>query len=137
MGLKNLREKNHSIDFNVVNPSNNTFNRQKNIITIFVNETKCIFEKNLKEKNHSKIDSKNDSKSDSRLHCKSDSRLHCKSDSRLHSKINSRLHSMFHNMPTSSGCESQSDQTKDYKICAYSFSTKTQHNRVGINIDRA
>ena len=59
MGLKNLREKNHSIDFNVVNPSNNTFNRQKNIITIFVNETKCIFEKNLKEKNHSKIDSKN------------------------------------------------------------------------------
>jgi zona occludens toxin (predicted ATPase) len=66
MGLKNLREKNHSIDFNVVNPSNNTFNKQKNIITIFVNETKCIFEKNLKEKNHSKIDSKNDSKSDSR-----------------------------------------------------------------------
>jgi hypothetical protein len=71
-----------AIDFNVVNPSNNTFNRQKIIITIFVNERKCIFEKNFL-KNHSKIDSKNDSKS----------------DSRLHSKLNSRLHSMFYNMP--------------------------------------
>ena len=55
MGLKNLRKKNHSIDFNVVNPSNNTFNRQKNIITIFVNETKYIFEKNLKEKTTPKL----------------------------------------------------------------------------------
>jgi hypothetical protein len=34
-----------SIDFNVVNPSNNTFNRKNIIITIFVNEIKCIFEK--------------------------------------------------------------------------------------------
>jgi hypothetical protein len=41
-------------DFNVVNPSNNTLNRQKIIITIFVNEAKCILEKNLKNK-HSKI----------------------------------------------------------------------------------
>ena len=39
-----------AIDFNVVNPSNNTFNRQKIIITIFVNETKCHFEKNKKKK---------------------------------------------------------------------------------------
>ena len=46
-----------AIDFNVVNPSNNTLNRKKIIITIFVNETKCIFEKNYK-KNHSKNDSK-------------------------------------------------------------------------------
>ena len=38
-----------AIDFNVVNPSNNTFNRQKIIMTIFVNETKYIFEKNLKK----------------------------------------------------------------------------------------
>jgi hypothetical protein len=38
-----------AIDFNVVNPSNNTFNRQKIIITIFVNETKCHFEKNKKK----------------------------------------------------------------------------------------
>jgi hypothetical protein len=29
----------------VVNPSNNTFNRKNIIITIFVNEIKCIFEK--------------------------------------------------------------------------------------------
>ena len=65
-----------AIYFNVVNPSNNTFNRQKIIITIFVNEKKL-------KKNHSKIDSKIDSNS----------------DSRLHSKINSRLHSMFYNMP--------------------------------------
>jgi hypothetical protein len=35
-----------AIDFNVVNPSDNTFNRQKIIITILVNETKYIFEKN-------------------------------------------------------------------------------------------
>ena len=67
-----------AIDFNVVNPLINTVNRKKIIITIFVNETKCIFEI-IKKKNHSKIDSKNDSK--------------------LHSKINSRLHSMFYNMP--------------------------------------
>ena len=46
-----------AIDFNVVNPSNNTLNRKKIIITIFVNETKCIFEKNYK-KNHSNNDSK-------------------------------------------------------------------------------
>ena len=39
-----------AIYFNVVNPSNNTFNRKKIIITIFVNETKCIFEKNYKKK---------------------------------------------------------------------------------------
>ena len=58
-----------AIDFNIVNPSNNTFNRQKILITIFVNETKCIFEKNLKKP--SKIDS----------------------------KIISRLHSMSYNMP--------------------------------------
>ena len=38
-----------AIDFNVVNPSNNTFNRQRIIITIFVNETKCHFEKNKKK----------------------------------------------------------------------------------------
>ena len=38
-----------AIDFIVVNPSNNTFNRQKIIITIFVNETKCHFEKNKKK----------------------------------------------------------------------------------------
>ena len=39
-----------AIDFNEVHPSNNTFNRQKIIITIFVNETKSTFEKNLKKK---------------------------------------------------------------------------------------
>ena len=46
-----------AIDFNVVNPSNDTFNRQKIIITIFVNETKCHFEKNKKKrkKNTSKL----------------------------------------------------------------------------------
>ena len=44
--LQNLLLFTSSIDFNVVNPSNNTFNRQKIIITIFVNETKCFFEKN-------------------------------------------------------------------------------------------
>jgi hypothetical protein len=38
-----------AIDFNVVNPSNNTFNRQRIIITIFVNETKCHFKKNKKK----------------------------------------------------------------------------------------
>ena len=38
-----------AIDFNVVNPSNNTFNRQRIIITIFVNETKCHFEKKKKK----------------------------------------------------------------------------------------
>jgi hypothetical protein len=40
-----------AIDFNVVNPSNNTFNRQKIIITIFVNETKCHFEFHIGTKN--------------------------------------------------------------------------------------
>ena len=50
-----------AIDLNVVNPSNNNFNRKKIIITIFVNETKCIFEKNYKKK-HSKNDSKFDCK---------------------------------------------------------------------------
>jgi hypothetical protein len=35
-----------AIYFNVVNTSNNTFNRKKIVMTIFVNETKCIFEKN-------------------------------------------------------------------------------------------
>ena len=34
----------------------------------------------------------------------------------------------------SSRCGSQSDQTKDYKICVFSFSTKTQHNRVEIKL---
>ena len=65
MGLKNMRGNKSTlaplftsaIDFNVVNPSNNTFNRQKIIITIFVNETKCHFEKNKKKrkKNTSKL----------------------------------------------------------------------------------
>ena len=56
MGLKNMRGKKSTlflftsaIDFNVVNPSNNTFDRQKIIITVFVNETKCHFEKNKKK----------------------------------------------------------------------------------------
>jgi hypothetical protein len=49
LSLQNFCLFTSAIDFNVVNPSNNTFNRQKIIITIFVNETKCIFEKNLKK----------------------------------------------------------------------------------------
>jgi hypothetical protein len=48
--LQNLFLFTSAIDFNVVNPSNNTLNRKKIIITIFVNETKCIFEKNYKKK---------------------------------------------------------------------------------------
>ena len=47
LSLQNLFLFTAAIDFNEVNPSNNTFNRQKIIITIFVNETKCIFEKNF------------------------------------------------------------------------------------------
>ena len=72
LSLQNFFLLTSAIDFNVVNLSNNTFNRQKIIIAIFVNETKGIFERKEKNtKKHSKIDSKNDS----------------------------RLHSMFYNMP--------------------------------------
>jgi hypothetical protein len=49
LSLQNFCLFTSAIDFNVVNPSNNTFNRQKIIITIFVNETKCFFEKNFKK----------------------------------------------------------------------------------------
>ena len=61
LSLQNFFLLTSAIDFNVVNPSNNTFNRQKIIIAIFVNETKGIFER--KEKN-----TKKHSKNDSRLH---------------------------------------------------------------------
>ena len=47
LSLQNFCLFTSAIDFNVVNPSNNTFNRQKITITIFLNETKCIFEKNF------------------------------------------------------------------------------------------
>jgi hypothetical protein len=49
LSLQNFCLFTSAIDFNVVNPSNNTFNRQNIIITIFVNKTKCTFEKNLKK----------------------------------------------------------------------------------------
>ena len=49
LSLQNFFLFTSAIDFNIVNLSNNTFNRQKIIITIFVNETKCIIEKNLKK----------------------------------------------------------------------------------------
>ena len=50
LSLHNFFLSTSAINFNVVNPSSNTFNRKKIIMTIFVNETKCIFEKNYKKK---------------------------------------------------------------------------------------
>ena len=44
LSLQNFCLFTSAIDCNVVNPLINTVNRQKIIITIFVNETKCIFE---------------------------------------------------------------------------------------------
>ena len=58
LSLQNLFLLTSAIDFNVVNPSNNTFNRQKIIIAIFVNETKCIFERKKREKKPPKLTSK-------------------------------------------------------------------------------
>ena len=64
-----------AIDFNVVNPSNNTFHRKKIIMTIFANETKCIFEKNYK-KTTPKLTPNLTPKNDSKLHSKKKDNRH-------------------------------------------------------------